>query len=142
MKAVLIEEHGGPQVLKISDRPVPQVRADEVLLNIKAAGMNHLDCWVRRGVEGHEFPLPIIPGCDAAGVVEALGSDVQGFSRGDRVAIAPGFSCNQCACCSAGNQHLCRYYGIFGETTNGTNTEFPCCSGAQSIAHARAYELR
>ncbi len=126
MKACLIEEHGGPDVIKFADCPIAEPKANEVRVAIKAAGMNHLDCWVRKGVEGHKFPLPIIPGCDGAGVVEARGSDVQHAQVGDRVALAPGFSCGVCDHCAGGRQNLCRYYGIFGETTHGTNAELIC----------------
>ncbi|MCA9319297.1 MAG: zinc-binding dehydrogenase [Planctomycetes bacterium] len=126
MKAVLIEGHGGPEVLQIVDRAVPEPGPAEVRIRVHAAAMNHLDCWVRRGVEGHHFPLPIIPGCDGAGVIDALGVGVSGLKVGDRVAIAPGHSCARCAQCAAGKQNLCRHYGIFGETGDGTDAEAVC----------------
>lgn len=123
MKAIVIEEHGGPEVLRVAERPDPTPAPGHALVRIAAAGMNHLDLWVRRGVEGHQFPLPIIPGSDGAGVVESLGDGARGVAVGDRVAISPGFSCGVCPDCLAGRQNLCRHYGIFGETTDGTNTE-------------------
>ncbi len=126
MRAVEIAAHGGPEVLKMTERPTPEPKAKEVRIAVRAAGMNHLDCWVRRGVEGHQFPLPIVPGCDGAGVIDALGAEVTGFELGDRVAIAPGFSCGVCSSCAAGEQHLCRWYGIYGETCDGTNADFVC----------------
>ncbi len=126
MKACLIDEHGGPDVLKFVDRPTPTPNSHEVRIAVKAAGMNHLDCWVRRGVEGHQFPLPIIPGCDGAGIIDAVGAEVRGLRVGDRVAVAPGFSCGMCDLCVSGRNNLCRYYGIFGETTDGTNAEYLC----------------
>ena len=126
MRAIEIREHGGPEVLKVVDREMPEPKANEVRIAIKASGMNHLDCWVRRGVDGHTFPLPIIPGCDGAGVIDALGDEVSGYSLGERVAMAPGFSCGTCDHCVAGDQQLCRWYGVFGETTDGTNAEYIC----------------
>ncbi|MCB9834360.1 MAG: zinc-binding dehydrogenase [Planctomycetes bacterium] len=126
MRAVEIAAHGGPEVLRFVERPVPEPKAGEVRIALRAAGMNHLDCWVRRGVEGHRFPLPIVPGCDGAGVVDALGAEATGVAVGDRVAIAPGFSCGHCRHCAAGEQQLCRHYGIFGETCDGTDADFIC----------------
>ena len=76
MKAIRIHEHGDYDVLKIEELPDAQAGPGEVLVSIKAAGINHLDTWVRRGVPGHRFPLPITPGSDAAGVVKELGPDV------------------------------------------------------------------
>lgn len=134
MKACTITTHGGPEVLEFVDRPVPQPRATEIRVAVKAAGMNHLDCWVRRGVEGHKFPLPIIPGCDGAGVVESIGSDISTVKVGDRVAIAPGFSCGVCDLCVAGRNNLCRYFGVLGETTDGTNAEFVCIPEVNALA--------
>ncbi|MFT7617564.1 MAG: NADPH:quinone reductase-like Zn-dependent oxidoreductase [Planctomycetota bacterium] len=134
MKACTIAEHGGPEVLKFTDRPIPEPSGNEVRVSIKAAGMNHLDCWVRRGVEGHQFPLPIIPGCDGAGVVESVGADVVKVKVGDRVAIAPGFSCGVCDLCVAGRNNLCRYFGVLGETTDGTNAEFICVPEVNALA--------
>lgn len=126
MKAVWIAEHGSTDVLQIIDRDVPEPSPNEVRLAVRAAGLNHLDLWVRRGVPGHRFPLPLIPGCDMAGVVDAIGSHVRSASVGDRVAVAPGHSCGVCEPCVDGRQNLCRQYGIFGETCNGSNAEYVC----------------
>ncbi|MEZ6197741.1 MAG: zinc-binding dehydrogenase [Planctomycetota bacterium] len=126
MKAVTIRAHGGPEVLEIGERPTPEPGPDEVRIAVRAAGMNHLDCWVRRGVEGHAFPLPIIPGCDGAGVVDAVGTLVHNVAVGDRVAISPGFTDGTSAESLAGQHHLSRDYGIVGETRDGTDAEFVC----------------
>jgi NADPH:quinone reductase-like Zn-dependent oxidoreductase len=123
MRAVVVRAHGGLEALAIADVPVPAIRADEALVEIKAAGVNHLDLWVRRGVPGHVFPLPIVLGSDGAGVVREVGALVRNVKPGDRVAIAPGFGCGTCAACTAGNDPLCRSYGIVGETRDGTNAE-------------------
>ena len=96
MKAVVIHEHGDLDVLRIEEREKPTPRPDEVLIEVKAIGLNHLDTWVRRGVPGHTFPLPMIPGCDGAGVIVETGSLVDWLQVGDRVAIAPGLSCGHC----------------------------------------------
>lgn len=124
MKAVVVRQHGDVDSLLLEDRPTPQPGPGEVRVAVKAAALNHLDVWVRRGVPGHTFPLPIIPGCDGAGLVDALGPGVASVRPGDRVAIAPGFGCGLCESCASGQDQLCRHYGIFGETRDGTNAEY------------------
>jgi len=126
MKAVWVSAHGGPDVLELVDRPRPNPGPGEVRIRVRAAALNHLDLWVRRGVQGHRFPLPLITGCDGAGEVEALGEGVLSIREGERVAIAPGISCGVCKACCSGRQNLCRFYGIFGETRDGTDAEWIC----------------
>ncbi len=91
----------------------------EVRIRVRAVGLNHLDLWVRNGVPGHAFPLPIVPGCDIAGVVDALGPGASGVAAGDEVVVAPGLSCGRCPVCRAGKDALCRTYGILGESRDG-----------------------
>lgn len=124
MKAVRVHEHGDFEVLKIEDLPDPVAGPGEVRLRVAWSAMNHLDTWVRRGVPGHKFPMPITPGCDFSGVVDQLGPGVEGVVIGQRAAIAPGFGCGQCRRCGAGQHNLCARYGIYGETTDGGNAEY------------------
>ena len=133
MRCVRIHEHGGPEVLKVQEEDPPRIRSDEALVRVKASGMNHLDLWVRRGVPGHKFPLPLIPGCDITGVVEEVGAGVDGFSRDDEVIVSPGFSCGRCRECLNGRHSLCRTYGIFGETRDGGNAEFVAVPGVNLV---------
>jgi len=123
MKAVLIRRHGGPEVLEIADLPRPEAGAGQVVLQVKAAGMNHLDTWVRRGIPGMTHPLPMVPGSDAAGIVVAVGPGVIGPKAGDRVFVSPGYSCGRCAACFAGDEPLCKDYGMIGEHASGTQAE-------------------
>lgn len=88
MKAVRIHEDGGPEVLSYEDVPDPEPGPGEVLVGLRAASLNHLDVWVRRGLPS--VPKPRILGADGAGVVATLGAGVEGFSVGDRVVINPG----------------------------------------------------
>lgn len=124
MKAIVVRAHGGLEALEIVDRPAPEPRADEALVEVRAAALNHLDLWVRKGVQGHKFPLPIVPGCDGAGIVRKVGALVENAKPGDRVAFAPGIGCGACSECAGGDDHLCRRYGILGETRDGTCAEF------------------
>jgi len=124
MKAVVIREHGDLDRLLFEERPVPEPGPREVLVRVRACALNHLDLWVRRGVPGHTFPLPLIPGCDIAGTVEALGAGSRGVEPGAEVVVAPGFGCGVCPACATGDDNLCRHYGIFGETIDGGCAEF------------------
>lgn len=134
MKAVRIHEHGDFDVLKIESLPRPEPGPGEILLKLEVAGVNHLDTWVRRGVPGHRFPLPITPGADGAGTVATLGPGVEDFAIGDRVAVAPGFSCGRCAACLSGRDHYCRRYGIYGESGDGTDCEYFVLPVANALA--------
>ena len=88
MKAVRIHEDGGPDVLAYEDVPDPEPGPGEVLVALRAAGLNHLDIWIRKGLPS--APKPRILGADGAGVVSALGAGVEGFAVGDRVVLNPG----------------------------------------------------
>ncbi|MBD3335471.1 MAG: zinc-binding dehydrogenase [Candidatus Eisenbacteria bacterium] len=125
MKAWRIPEHGGPDALQLeTGLPDPEPGPGQVRVRVRAAALNHLDLWVRRGVPGHPFPLPMIPGSDVAGEVDRTGPGVAGWNRGDPVLIAPGFGCGACPRCLAGDDNLCRSYGILGETRDGACAEF------------------
>jgi NADPH:quinone reductase-like Zn-dependent oxidoreductase len=108
MKAVLIRGHGGIEALEIATLPKPRPETGQVVIKVMAAGLNHLDTWVRRGLPGMTFPLPMVLGSDASGVVEELGAGVAGLKAGDRVFVSPGYSCGRCPDCFAGNEPLCK----------------------------------
>jgi NADPH:quinone reductase-like Zn-dependent oxidoreductase len=88
VKAIRIHEDGGPEVLRYEDAPDPEPGPDEVLVRMRAASLNHLDIWVRKGLPS--VPKPRILGADGAGIVEALGSGVEGLEPGQLVVINPG----------------------------------------------------
>ncbi|MFA9415726.1 zinc-binding dehydrogenase [Natrinema sp. HArc-T2] len=90
MQAVKITEHGDRDVIEYGEYPDPEIDRDEVLVDIKAAALNHLDIWTRRGMPGIDLEMPHIPGSDGAGVVEAVGEDVTRFEEGDHVAVSAG----------------------------------------------------
>ena len=123
MQAVMVREHGDLSKLILEERPEPQPGPGQVRVRVHAAGMNHLDVWLRRGVPGHAFPLPLIPGSDASGVVDALGPGVTDLEVGAPVVLAPGVSRGVCALCLAGRDHHCRKYAILGEHCDGTYAE-------------------
>jgi NADPH:quinone reductase-like Zn-dependent oxidoreductase len=119
MKAVVIREHGGTEKLEFTDVAEPQARAGEAIVKVRAVALNHLDLWVRRGVPGHQFPLPMVPGSEISGVIESVDARYTGWQIGDEVIVAPGFSCGLCMACLSGNDPLCRNFGIYGENADG-----------------------
>jgi len=133
MKAVVIHEHGDVDKLKIEEVDTPSPAQDEVLIQVKACALNHLDLWVRKGVPGQRMPLPMIPGSDIAGVVRKAGSFVRGVKTGDRVVVSPGVSCGRCTMCLSGRDNLCASYGIIGENRDGGCAEYVCVPGVNVI---------
>jgi NADPH:quinone reductase-like Zn-dependent oxidoreductase len=119
MKASIFHHHGGPEVLEYAEVPEPQVQANEVLVEVKACALNHLDIFVRNGLPGIEIPLPHILGSDIAGVVKDVGSLVSWVKAGDEVMIHPGVSCGHCDACLSGRDNLCREYDIIGYRRDG-----------------------
>src|SRR2546425_9284818 len=85
MKAILVREFGGPDVLRLEDVPDPKPGPSEVVVRIRAIGVNPVDTYIRSGAYARKPPLPYIPGSDAAGEIEAVGAEVKGLSVGDRV---------------------------------------------------------
>ncbi|HEY6051634.1 MAG TPA: alcohol dehydrogenase catalytic domain-containing protein, partial [Thermoanaerobaculia bacterium] len=96
MKAVFFRKHGGSDVLEFGDVPEPEPGPGEVRVAIRAAALNHLDIFVRNGIPN--VPLPMIPGADGAGVVDAVGAGVdgEGLALGSAVLVQPGLSCGAC----------------------------------------------
>ena len=85
MKAVRIHEHGSEEVLIWEEVSLPEIKDDQVLVEIKAAAINHLDIWVRKGIPG--ISLPMIIGSDGAGVVAEVGKGVDKFNIGDKIKL-------------------------------------------------------
>ena len=85
MRAIRVSEFGGPEVLKIQDVADPKADSGQVLVRIKAAGINPVDTYIRAGAYARKPNLPFTPGTDAGGIVEAVGPNVKRFKAGDRV---------------------------------------------------------
>ncbi len=88
MKAILVREFGGPEVLKLEEVPTPKPTAGQVLVRIHGAGVNPYDTYMRAGTYAVKPPLPYTPGSDGAGVIEAVGDGVKKVKKGDRVYTA------------------------------------------------------
>lgn len=123
MRAAVFHEHGDPEVVRIEEVPRPNPGAGEVLVAVRAAALNHLDVWVRRGLP-IETPMPHIGGSDVAGVVAELGAGVTSTAVGTRVVVNPSLSCGHCEWCARGEEPLCESYRILGEHTQGGLAEY------------------
>ena len=110
MKAIRIDKHGGPEVLQVVVLPRPTPAKGEVVVHVRHVGLNHLDLWLRRGVEGHSFPLPLVPGSDVVGVRADTGA---------RVALQPATAGEHCPACQRDQQDLCARFHIRGESMDG-----------------------
>jgi len=108
LQAVRIHEDGGPEVLRYEEVPDPVPGPGEVLIRLRAASLNRLDVWVRKGLPS--VPKPRILGADGAGTILALGEGVRGFEPGQRVVINPGL------------EHGARI-SVIGEHMDGTHAE-------------------
>lgn len=124
MKAVLFSEHGGPEVLDYTDFPMPAPGQGKVQIRLKAAALNHLDLWVRRGWKGMRLEYPHIPGADGAGEISAIGPGVENVSVGERVVINANIGCGSCRYCIAGQDNRCENWGLVGETRRGTYAQY------------------
>ena len=122
MQAVRIHSHGGPEVLQVESIPRPEPMDGEVVVQIKAAALNHLDLWVRRGISG--VPLPMILGSDGSGVISDVGENISQFANGDAVCIQPLTYCDNCQFCRSGRENYCDNIGILGESQDGTQCKF------------------
>ena len=133
MKATIFKQHGGPEVLEYTDVPDSVIRSNEVLVEVKACALNHLDIFVRNGLPGIEIPLPHILGNDVAGVVREVGELVTWVNPGDEVMVQPGVSCGHCQACLSGQDNLCREYDMIGYRRNGGYAELVAVPGANII---------
>ncbi len=114
MKATVFKEHGSVDKLVYTDIAEPEISSSEVLVKVKACGINHLDIWVREGMPGVTLPLPHILGCEITGEIAGIGSAVKDLSIGQRVLITPGISCGKCEFCLSSNDSLCHEFRIMG----------------------------
>ncbi len=101
MNAIVVHEFGGPEVLTYEQAPDPEPGPGEVIVRLKAVGVNPVETYQRAGSQGYDRPRPFTPGADGAGVVEQVGDAVSGFARGDRVYVAgseSGTYAERCRC--------------------------------------------
>lgn len=133
MKAVVVRRFGGPEVLELIDwaDPVPGPR--DVLIGVRAVSVGRtLDVEVRQRGADFRAALPRILGSDPAGVVVALGDEVEDLAIGDRVVCTSSLYCGECEFCRAGMEHACVAHEIVGVHRDGGDAEL-CCVPARIV---------
>jgi NADPH:quinone reductase-like Zn-dependent oxidoreductase len=123
MKVARIHQHGGPEALVYEDAAEPRIRANQVLVRVRACALNRLDLFVRAGIPGMKFAMPHVLGSDIAGEIVEVGGLCERVKPGSRVLLSPGLSCRQCEHCFSGDDNLCRRYNVFGYGVDGGNVE-------------------
>lgn len=129
MKAVVFEQHGGPEVLRVQEAPTPAIGPNDVLLRVKASAVNFNDIWARRGLPGVKVIFPHISGSDASGIVEEVGAGVPAgvVNVGDEVMVHGSLSCRLCAACTRGEEYFCKQFKEWGFRTgpyDGAHAEY------------------
>ncbi len=122
MRAWLLDDTNGPGSLRLGEVDDPRPGPDEVVVDIKVAGLNHLDVFVTHGLPAPKS-FPHIPGADGAGIVSAVGEAVSGWKPGDEVIIHPSLSCGRCDACLRDEIVFCKSFTILGEKVPGTMAE-------------------
>lgn len=126
MNTLQFSEHGGVDVLQYDQAPEPTPAPGEVMVRLRAAALNHLDLWIRRGWPGLQLQMPHIGGADGVGEVCALGAGADGVEVGTRVAICPGFATAEDEFTRRGQHPLSPRFCILGEQRTGTFAEYVC----------------
>jgi len=124
MKAAIFYKRGGLENLKYADVPTPPIGAHDVLVKMRACGLNHLDIFTREGSHGVHAPLPHIGGLETAGEIAELGNEVDNWKIGDRVLVGPAITCGTCEYCTTGNDNLCPNRKVFGVNVWGGFAEY------------------
>ena len=125
MKAVRIHEHGGVEKLRYEEAPEPTLAGpNDAIVKLKAASLNHIDIWIRRGLTGVEIALPHILGGDGAGVIAEVGDQVRNIKTGDAVCLYPPSGCGRCEFCINDREYMCVKLRVLGERENGTYAEY------------------
>ena len=132
MNAALFHEYGGPEVVRIEKVPDPAPGPGEVRIAVRAAAMNHLDLWVRRGLP-IDIALPHIGGSDIAGVVDAVGPGAEHVPAGTRVVVDPSLDYDWYEGTAPGRNLPSRELRIIGEHTPGGFAEYAVVPAANLV---------
>lgn len=134
MRAAVFHEHGDRDVIQLEQVIVPQPAKDEVRIKVHACALNWLDVGIRRGPQFGAVPLPLTTGVDVSGVIDAVGSDANGWSAGDAVTFYSLVTCGECEYCRDGEVTVCPQHKIIGEHTNGGLAEYIVAPARNLIA--------
>jgi NADPH:quinone reductase-like Zn-dependent oxidoreductase len=119
VKALQLIAHGKPGTFELRNLPDPQPAADEVVVQVKACGLNHLDLWTEEGALPIPVELPRVTGCEIAGIVARVGNAVSGIKIGERVAVQSNLFCGQCEYCHRGEESNCLNLVMLGVQRDG-----------------------
>jgi NADPH:quinone reductase-like Zn-dependent oxidoreductase len=133
VKAVVFHEFGGLDVLRLEDVAAPAPGQGEVLLDVLACALNHLDVDVREGVSRFPVDLPFILGLEVVGRVAAVGEGVEDWQIGDRVMPLLMSVCGECRFCRTGRESLCTDAGFISFVTSGGYAEQLVCTARQLL---------
>src|SRR4051812_40344127 len=118
MKAIQLVTHGSPGRFEMRDLPSPTPGPGEAVVRVKACGLSHLDLWMEEGALTIPIDLPRTPGCEIAGLLELVGTDVTAWNPGDRVAVQSNLFCGDCEYCRQGQESMCLRNVMLGVQTN------------------------
>ena len=124
MKVVQFHEHGPRDVLRYEDSAEPELGPDDVLVRVRACGVNRSDVDHRQWGSRMNFPMPWRVGHEVAGEVAAIGRDVDGFTEGQRVWVLHQYACQTCEYCTRGKDNLCLNTVIWGYQRLGCYAEY------------------
>jgi NADPH:quinone reductase-like Zn-dependent oxidoreductase len=124
MRAAFFKEHGGPDKIIWGEYKDPVLGPTDVLVKVRACGLNHVDLLLLDGRYPPPEGLPHVNGCDVAGTVADVGTAVKGVTTGQRVVVFPGFSCGTCEYCLGGERTVCVRYGYLGAAKDGGYAEY------------------
>ena len=124
MRAVQLTEHGAPGTFKVGEIDVPKLAPDEVLVQVKACGVNRLELWAEEGGLPVPMQLPRTLGGEIAGVISELGADVDDWRKGERVAVQSNLFCGFCEYCLKAEESICLNGKLLGIDRDGGFAEF------------------
>ena len=126
MRAVVVDVPGGPEVMRLCDVPIPEMRPTDVLIRVESCGVCFHDVVTRNGVLRRGIKMPVIPGHEVSGVIEKIGPHVFGFKPGDRVTTTQRrHICGHCTYCRSSRETSCNDREFLGDIgLNGGYAEF------------------
>ena len=124
MNAAIFFKRGGIENLVFRPVPTPRIGPRDVLVKMRACGLNHLDIFAREGSHGVRAPLPHIGGLETAGEIAERGSEVSGWQVGQRVLVGSAITCGECEFCRTGNDNLCPRRQVMGVNLDGGFAEY------------------
>jgi len=140
VKALCFYEHGGLDVLQVTDVPRPEPGPGEVLVRVRATTLNHLDVFIREGWPGLDLEMPHWAGSDAAGEIAELGAGVAGWDVGQPVVIDPGITAQQDEFTRRGEHSVSPDYTILGEDIRGCHAEFVAVPARNLLAMPEGWD--